>query len=63
MKRNRPPAMPVKTYMGAGDTAPHVHSTGGTDAMRGGVLVYPRRLDIHRVDVVDASGRPIPTEP
>jgi hypothetical protein len=27
-----------------------------------GVLVYPRSLDIHRVDLVGHDGEPLPTE-
>ena len=39
-----------------------LHRLPEHDAVRVGVLVYPRGLDIHRVDVVDADRRAILTE-
>jgi hypothetical protein len=36
-----------------------LHRLPEHDAIRVGVLVYPRGLDIHRVDVLDATGQPI----
>jgi hypothetical protein len=39
-----------------------LHRLPEHDAIRVGILVYPRGLDIHRVDVLDATGRPILTK-
>jgi len=40
-----------------------LHRVPEHGALRVGVLVYPRVLDVHRVDVLDADGRPLPVEP
>ena len=40
-----------------------LHRLPGHEGVRVAVLVYPRRLDVQRIDVVDASGEPVPLDP
>lgn len=37
-----------------------LHGDGDRLGVRIGVLVYPRELDIHRVDLLDHAGSPLP---
>lgn len=39
-----------------------LHSVEDDPELRVGVLVYPRRLDIHRVDLVGRHGEPLSSE-
>ena len=39
-----------------------LHSLDDEPGLRIGVLVYPRRLDIHRVDLVGHAGAPLAPE-
>jgi hypothetical protein len=39
-----------------------LHAVDDAPGLKVGVLVYPRRLDIHRVDLVGQSGESLPTE-
>lgn len=39
-----------------------LHSLNDAPGLRIGVVVYPRRLDIHRVDVLGHAGEPLDSE-
>ncbi len=39
-----------------------LHTVHDASGLKVGVLVYPRELDIHRVDLVGDNGEPLPPE-
>lgn len=39
-----------------------LHAVGDAAGLRAGVLVYPRALDIHRVDLIGTHGESLPLE-
>ena len=39
-----------------------LHTVGDAPGLKVGVLVYPRSLDVHRVDLVGHDGEPLPPE-